>query len=134
QAFLTKQAEQGIDLNLLGLITPKEKWLTALEQLISLDDNQKVAEEDPMITGSQNRLIWLVDTQEHRTVEVRDQKRNKHSWSKGRPVSLQRLSESPEEFPYLTPADKKICQAIDVSYDNYSWNQREYLIYTDTKH
>ena len=117
--------KQGIDFNLLGLIVPKEKWLTALEQLISLDDNQKVVEEEVIITGSQNRLIWLVDTQGQRKVEVREQKRNKHSWSKGRPVALQRLSESPEEFPYLTPADKKICQAIDVYTDSYSWHQKK---------
>jgi SNF2 family DNA or RNA helicase len=125
QEFLTKQAAQAVAVNLLGLIVPKEKWLTALEQLISLDDDQKMIAEDPLMSDSHKRLIWLVDTQGQRKVEVREQKRNKDSWSKGRPVALQRLSESPEEFPYLTPADKKICQAIDIYYDSYHWHQKK---------
>ena len=74
---------------------------------------------------SQYRLIWLVDTQGQRKVEPREQKRNKSGWTRGRSVALQRLSESPEEFSYLTPADMKVCQAIDIYYDTYSWNQKK---------
>ena len=125
QQFLIKQAEEDIYPNLLNFIVPKEKWLTALEQLISLDDSQKPVKEALTVIDSQYRLIWLVNTQGQRNVEPREQKRNKSGWTKGRAVALQRLSESPEEFPYLTPADTKICQAIDVYYDGYGWRQNE---------
>jgi SNF2 family DNA or RNA helicase len=125
QRFLIEQAEEYIAPNLLSLIVPKEKWLTALEQLISLDDSQNPVKEELMVIDSQYRLIWLVDTQGQRKIEPREQKRNKSGWTKGRAVALQRLSESHEEFPYLTPADIKICQAIDIYYDDYSWNQKK---------
>jgi SNF2 family DNA or RNA helicase len=125
QHFLIEQAEDNVSPHLLSLIVPKEKWLTALEQLISLDDSQKFVKEELAVIDSEYRLIWLVDTQGQRNVEPREQKRNKSGWTKGRAVALHRLSESLEEFPYLTPADTKICKAIDVYYDSYSWHQKK---------
>lgn len=127
QRYLIEQAEASISPNLLNFIVPKEKWLTALEQLISLDDSQKPVNVKEALTVNDNqyRLIWLVNTQGQRNVEPREQKRNKSGWTKGRAVALTRLNENPEEFPYLTPADTKICQAIDVYFDGYGWRQSE---------
>ena len=112
-------------IELVNLIKQKESWLSALDKLISLD-KPKSDENSPLAeVTNESRIIWLVATLGDHKVEPREQKRNKNGWTKGRLVALERLYNSQDEFPYLTVADKKICQAIDVYSDSYHWRPKD---------
>ncbi|SHH89761.1 DEAD/DEAH box helicase [Desulfofustis glycolicus] len=93
---------------LVDLVEPEEAWKRSLQALIAISSTavQEYVDQD-------TRLTWLLDYQQGDiTVRPREQKRTGDGlWSKGRPISLERLF-PPTRLPYLTLHDRKICQAI----------------------
>ncbi|MBK1724405.1 DEAD/DEAH box helicase [Thiocystis violacea] len=111
--------------SLVGLLAPKSEWEIALEALKGLGagDEGKATGDVP---GADRRMAWVLSLYGGEgQLEPREQKRNKRgSWTAGRPVALARLAESPEEFDYLTDADRRILAAISQEqeqgwYGNY---------------
>lgn len=103
------------------LLAPRAAWEIALDALKGLgnqaDDPGSVAPE-----AADLRMAWVFELhQNDALLEPREQKRSKRGdWSQGRPVALQRLAETPEDFPYLTPQDREICACI-VREQEASW-------------
>ena len=100
---------------LTGLLAPKPSWEIALEALKGLGLQQdQGADRVGQRQDGDRRMAWLLTLYDQDVlIEPREQKRNKRGgWTQGRAVSLQRLVEEPERFPYLTPKDRTICEAI----------------------
>ncbi len=92
----------------LPIIEAEETWKRSLQALINIS-NASVQDK----VNRNVRLVWLI---EHRRGNIsarpREQKRSDAgSWSKGRPVSLERLHAS-SQLSYLTLHDRKMCLAI----------------------
>lgn len=111
-------------INVLDLIRQKEVWLQALDKLISLDSNNLFASQSATNNDNDSRLVWLVNLERENQIEPREQRKNKSGWTKGRAIALQRLKETPEEFNFLSDADKNICKAIKV-YQSYGWHNSQ---------
>lgn len=105
------------------LVSRKEEWDLALEKLIALSPAEDKKNSASTSTAAKpTRLIWEMLPQLNSvSFKAREQKKNTKGWSKGRIIALKRLSEETESFSYLTDADKKMCQAINVyqSWDYY---------------
>ena len=101
---------EGDLLLLPDLLQPKPEWETALDALRALGS------EPAQDSGAkaERRLAWLLTGDDLRAnLEPREQKLSKNGkWTKGRKVALQRLAESPDDFPYLSDQDRAICRCI----------------------
>ena len=100
---------------LTDLLAPKPTWEIALEALKGLGvQHDKGADRVGQRQDGDRRMAWLLTLYDHGVlIEPREQKRTKRGgWTQGRAVSLQRLVEEPERFPYLTPKDRGLCEAI----------------------
>lgn len=87
-----------------------ERTLKALGQISKVDSSASERQE--------NRLIWLVDLENH-NFSPRLQKRTKSGgWSKGRPVALKRLAQG-ESIDGLTDQDHRIGQTLKMEYSYY---------------
>lgn len=109
-------------------IAAKASWQAALEGLSSL---APVGPSDSATAAAQVRLAWILEPwSAGYQVEPVEQKRNANGkWTKGRPVALRRLAETPDEFPYLTPADRAVCSAIQAhTYRNFGYTKVDYYI------
>ncbi|MFT5082324.1 MAG: superfamily II DNA or RNA helicase [Lentisphaeria bacterium] len=115
RALSSKRTETSHFLPILDLIQPRQSWELALNALGKLDQLQQAKSNTNL---NDMRLVWIVDLDfDKASLSPKEQKRNKQgSWSKGRNVALKRLHETPEEFAYLSEADKKICQCIVSGY------------------
>jgi len=103
-----------VGLDISNLITRKEAWALALEQLIALDET---VVEQPQIVAKESRIIWLLTSNYYGySFEAKEQKRSKKGWSKGRTIALKRLSSEMETFDYLSEGDKAMCKAITGNY------------------
>ncbi|MBK1703277.1 DEAD/DEAH box helicase [Halochromatium glycolicum] len=101
--------------SMVDLLEPRPQWEIALEALKGLAAQQTNTAQSPARRQeAELRMAWLLTWNgEMAVLEPREQKRTKRgSWTQGRAVSLQRLAEEPERFPYLTPKDRAICAAI----------------------
>ncbi len=96
-----------------------EEWETALSALEKIGGKAHKAEQ------SEYRLAWLVDF-ENDLVQARHQKLGKNGWSKGRPVSFERLYD--REIQEMTEQDHRFIGALDfghgseidmLSYEDY---------------
>ncbi|NEX16296.1 MAG: ATP-dependent helicase [Halochromatium sp.] len=112
---LAKPSDEQILLT--GLLAPKPTWEIALEALKGLavqrdSGTDRVGQRQ----DADRRMVWLLTLSGQIAVlEPREQKRTKRGgWTQGRAVSLQRLAEEPERFPYLTQQDHAICAAIGL--------------------
>lgn len=105
------------------LVSRKAEWDLALEKLIALNPNSAPhSSEKKNKTENPSRLIWEMSfEQDNVNFKAREQKQTQKGWSKGRPVSLKRLSREPQSFNYLSDADKKMCDQISAyqSWDYY---------------
>jgi superfamily II DNA or RNA helicase len=100
---------------LTGLLAPKPTWEIALDALKGLAGEKAVGSDRVgQRQEADRRMAWLLSLHDDLALlEPREQKRTKRGgWTQGRAVSLQRLAEEPEHFPYLTPKDRAICDAI----------------------
>ncbi|WP_295393138.1 DEAD/DEAH box helicase [uncultured Thiodictyon sp.] len=105
------------------LLTPKPAWEIALEALKGLGEQPAAGETGAdAAVGSDQRMAWLFTLYAGlATLEPREQKRMKRGgWTLGRPVSLARLADETDSFPYLTAQDRAICACI-VREREQSW-------------
>jgi len=112
---------------LLALHRPRAAWEHALQALAQI---KKPAAENAAAPSRDRRLAWLLsrDDGQRLHLEPREQKLNaKGQWGKGRPVALQRLRESPEDFDYLLPQDEAVIACIEREAMDYYGNQRHVL-------
>ena len=95
----------------------QEPWQRQLAALAQLSVAVKDSPSDP----TQARLVWEIHlAPTYLTLSPREQKRKgQAAWTGGRAVALKRLSESPEEFDYLSPQDRQICACIKRN--NYTY-------------
>lgn len=95
---------------LLAAIKHEPPWKRAIEELKIL-----AGMKDKDLNASQTRLIWLILADAHNQVKAilpREQKLLETGrWSKGRSISLQRLT-TPHQLDFLTEQDKKVCATL----------------------
>jgi len=114
-------------LDICGLITRKEAWALALEQLIALDQSAPSTEQTAV--AKQSRIIWLFCPESYgSTFEAKEQKSTKTGWSKGRTIALKRLCDETESFDYLSDGDIKMCKAIRREYSGGYYGRDYYLL------
>jgi len=118
--------------SVIDLIPRVEQWQRALDALTSLAEQQKLGEEIPAQLN-QKRMIWLVELDENGNASLhpREQRLSKNDqWTVGRPVAVKRLREEINTFDYLNDQDRRICNQIEVIYeeDYYSYYQREVFV------
>ncbi len=113
---------------IVNLIEPEEPWKRSLQALINISSTaiQEYTDHD-------TRLVWLLEQRQQRVnLRPREQKRGADGlWSKGRPISLERLHHQ-NRLPYLSLHDRKISLAIrkDDSGDgqpHYSFDHEKLL-------
>ncbi|MBQ4845630.1 DEAD/DEAH box helicase [Pseudoalteromonas sp. MMG005] len=98
--------------DLTQAISHKVSWDLALDKLISLAPEDTSANTHLPDTAS--RLIWEITIAPFCiSLSARAQKKTTSGWSKGRPVSLQRLYEQSHEFTFMSEQDIKICSHIN---------------------
>lgn len=110
----------------LQMVTTKEPWdnsLDLLERLSELKDNDK--------SLAVNRLLWKIDPHYPSVAGVYEQKINaKGEWTKGRPISLERLKAGGIDFHYITEQDARAISAIEChtvsTYGYYTKDQYEF--------
>ncbi|MBE9029400.1 DEAD/DEAH box helicase [filamentous cyanobacterium LEGE 11480] len=114
--------------SLLSIVKPTEPWelsLTALTNLVPKQAAAKCASQPGL------RMVWLIKLAGERcTISPKEQKLTaKGDWSKGRSVGLKRLAKSTDEYAYLTPQDRQVCQHIRVEYNaNYYASDAVYQV------
>ena len=107
----TLRRQQG-SVCLLDWFEKQEPWQ---RQLAALAQLSAAVKDSPGTSGpSQARLVWELHIgPKYITLYPREQKRKgQAAWTGGRAVALKRLSESPEEFDYLSPQDRQVCACI----------------------
>jgi hypothetical protein len=104
---------------LADLIKSRSRWEIALDALTGVGAGRSSAESPADSAADRRMCWWLHEHAGSMRLEPREQKRAKRGgWTSGRPVSLQRLRESPAEFDYLTPADERIRARIKRDYES----------------
>ncbi len=108
QAIVNRLSTATGLVSFLDILEPEEPWKRSLQALINIS---ATATQPPPELDS--RLAWLIGYENGNiSVSPREQKRSADDqWSKGRPVSLERLHGS-AKLPFLTLQDRKICMAI----------------------
>ena len=99
---------------LLSCIEQSPDWQRQLDALVTVVKEQ-IAEKENI----DRRLVWFFDPRE-KQITAREQKRQDHGeWSRGRNIALSPLHDGDEKLTYLTDQDKRVCRAIERSYDYY---------------
>jgi SNF2 family DNA or RNA helicase len=104
----------------------KEPWQRQLSALMQLSGMRPAGEDKTIV----RRLVWHLDYKSERSIDISplEQKRDAHGkWTKGRPVSLKRLLNEPDAFPFLTSQDKQAVLSIEKesSYSYYGGSTYE---------
>ena len=99
---------------LVEVMQLQEPWELCLQALAALNRPQ-AASSSPV---ANRRLVWWITLYGSSwQLHPREQKMSvKGGWSRGRPLSLKRLSEDIGDFDYLTPQDLQICAQIETTY------------------
>lgn len=115
--------DSGIQ-TIVDVIRPQEPWEMCLNALASLQKEPQTAVK----TDVQLRLAWFITFFPSKCIlQPREQKVNAQgTWSKGRPISLKRLSSELGEFDYLTPQDIRVCGCIETYNDGSYYGKTEY--------
>ncbi len=119
-----KKFKQSPLVSVLPLVTPIPAWQRALDALEEL--TKRVTHKPLLNSQIEQRVIWVLNrTVQGYDLSPREQRKNKDGdWRKGRSIHLQRLIETPEDFPFLSDADVQICQVLSTSessgYNTYS--------------
>ncbi|MBX3628441.1 MAG: DEAD/DEAH box helicase [Nitrosomonas sp.] len=117
---------------IIDLIPRVEHWKRALNALTLLGE-QKVCGTEPSSLQKQVRMAWLIELDEEGNARLfpKMQRLDKNGkWSMGRPVAVKRLREEIEDFDYLTEQDRRICDRIEIDYedDYYNYYRREIFV------
>ena len=124
---------------MLSWIQQTELWKRKLDSLRQIADGKPISSgPSSSSTGYDERMIWELNA----VVRKNDwgaalspfiQKRTGGTWSKGRPVALERLyqNHSNKTFAFLTVQDRAVCQCIrqsQVSTGYYRYTETVYQI------
>jgi SNF2 family DNA or RNA helicase len=113
-------------IDITALISRKETWALALEQLIALD---KTAQSTDDTDKKTSRLVWLLQHSRFGDeLSAKEQKLGKSGWSKGRVVSLKRLSQEMETFDYLSNGDIALCAQIKAHFNGGYYGKENYSL------
>ncbi len=97
---------------LVSLFKPKEPWQRPLAALLKLPTEIGSDENN----AGENRLAWNMTFDDNTGIcelyPVEQRLNSSGLWSKGRRISLQKLFEERDAFPFLTSQDLEICAAI----------------------
>ena len=112
------------------LICRKPEWDLALEKLIALSpDSVNANAAVDKQADKPVRMVWeMLFNANAVSFKPREQKKTAKGWSKGRPVSLQRLAKDYESLVYLTEADQAMCEAIDAYQSWGYYTSVEYVL------
>ncbi|MBF0299268.1 MAG: DEAD/DEAH box helicase, partial [Oligoflexia bacterium] len=109
------QTKDMYAISFLNIVPIKEYWemsLDALEKLYPESAENNIFEVKSF-TADGYRLLWLIHTPSSSVIGVLEQKMGKKGqWSKGRPVSLERLAKGGPDLDYVTEKDKKVMATI----------------------
>ncbi len=111
--------------SIVDLMQPQQHWEFALNALAHLTKEPQAAAKAEV----QMRLAWFITFRTSESaVQAREQKVNaKGEWSKGRPISLKRLSNNLSEFDYVTSQDIRVCGCIETYNDgSHYYGKMEY--------
>lgn len=120
--------------SLVQLIATKQPWERTLELLEGVG-----ATVEPRASRKRSadpRLVWRIKTTDGffgdtLVITPYEQKpRGKLGWTKGRKIGLKRLAEESDQFPYLTPQDRKVASTISRRMERESWGGYRKTIYS----
>ncbi len=106
--------ESGV-VSIIGVVKQLEPWERCLTALTHLSTKDEPVETVAM---ADMRMVWTVANYGTAyAIQPKEQKVTaRGGWSKGRPIALNRLHKSLNEFDYLTAQDRSICQQIKLEY------------------
>ena len=109
---------------LVDAIKREEPWERALSALSGLVAPGAPAAEAPGKTAD-SRLTWRIQLYDYFTeIKPYEQRLDAHgAWTGGRPVALKRLATDRDRLDWLTPQDRRICEAIKA-YTTYGGSYR----------
>lgn len=118
---------------MIDLIPRVEDWKRALNALTLLGEQKTFGSEAVSASQKQTRMVWMIDLDDddHANLYPKMQRLNSNGgWSRGRPVAVKRLRQEIGDFDYLTEQDRRICNHIEVEYENdyYSYYRREIFV------
>ncbi len=114
-----------------ALLRPKQKWERVLDAMSDLAESSGTAGGGARRDGTQ-RLLWRVARGERGEISLhpREQKLGKSGrWSKGRSLSLKRLYQARDQFPFLSDQDHRICNTIQERYGQSAGSYQRRLIH-----
>jgi superfamily II DNA or RNA helicase len=106
--------EIDTELSLVDVIERKDAWELSLNALMNLTTVAEAAEPK----AATLRLVWWLTWTSSTIWDLSpiEQKFSvKSGWTKGRSIALKRLK-NPDELPYLTPQDLKVCKSLEATY------------------
>ena len=113
---------------IIDLLPRVESWERALDALTRLGEADK-GDTGVLTSQSDFRMIWTVTvTGQDAYLTPREQKLGKNGrWTKGRPVAIKRLYDDLDKFDYLTEHDRRICNRIELDYEDtyYGYYRKE---------
>lgn len=114
-------------ISFLQIVEVKESWDSSLEMLERLVSSKNSDEK----SCASARLLWKIDPSFPRIAGVYEQKISvKGEWSKGRPISLERLKAGGTDFYYVTEQELRAISAIESftinTYSYYTKDQFEF--------
>ncbi len=113
-------------------VTRKESWSESLDALLEIATpaRSRRAPEAAEPTSA-TRLAWVVaENTWGFSVTPREQSRTKSSWSKGRPVALERLATESAAMDFLTRSDRAACAAIEQHVETRYYGRYRNVSYT----
>lgn len=130
--LILKMPEFKSILNFIPIVEPWERTITALVDLAS-----QFEQNDGVVINADRRLIWLINFKDN-LIEAKEQKLNKSGkWSKGRAVSMDRMTEYlmiPSEGEFLTSKDKEIISTIRDYFNSTVFDMNQNMIYALVGH
>ncbi|WP_428357473.1 DEAD/DEAH box helicase [Methyloprofundus sp.] len=115
-------------IHMIDLVPRVEKWERALQALTQINTPDTDANLNAVYDES--RMVWILTLNGNfAELEPREQKIGKSGrWTKGRPIALKRLLHERDTFEYLTDQDNRICNQIEVEYEQsyYGYGRTEY--------
>ncbi len=114
--------EQAATVPLIESIQPKAPWELSLSALSQL--TEALTEADNSVEYGSFRLAWrlqFISAQSWSLTPLEQKIGVKGSWTKGKPIALKRLTDDYEIPDYATAQDRRICETIEVKYEQSSY-------------
>lgn len=118
-----------ITIRIVSMLNAKAPWeynLLKLESLLLPETDKKTIKPRKVVMASK-RLAWLLSPDTKQIAVLEQSSRKDGSWSAGRALSLQKLHECTDDYPYLTEHDKRALKGIHHDFDYSNWySNKEY--------